>query len=340
MKKLLVIALFVLLFIVFPTMYPSPTVQAKAQEPGKLLPETKLVLRISRDFIHELTGKQFKRDEPIAQNAMGATVNGSAHVDGAFDVKLQKSDSASELDLLVNGDVFTQVVATSRAVQVYAHGVARFIGRRHIAFDGNAFSGQPLEISVAYGSSVDQICSFRGGMIGALTRGIARPVLRRNLPEGDRQASNEIRTQLTAAIEKETDQLLVTMNTIGPLLKKGEEILHEEKVLSVSSTKHYLAATDQHLYMSIGPPEHRIPRLPSLAVSKRGPIEMWIAIEKPSKEDLLNPVLQHWDLVKPLVLQRIGLRSPDLVKIIEQVQVESVEGWYVVAFAPKLLELP
>ena len=59
-----------------------------------------------------------------------------------------------------------------------------------------------------------------------------------------------------------------------------------------------------------------------------------------SKEDLLHPVLEHWNLIKPFLLGRIALCSPELVTIIEQVQVESVEGWYVVAFAPKLLELP
>ena len=130
------------------------------------------------------------------------------------------------------------------------------------------------------------------------------------------------------------------MNKFGPLLKKGEEILREEKMLSVASVHLYLAATEQHLYMSIGPPDQRIPKLPKLDLAKRGPIEMWIAIENPSRKDLLNPVLEHWKYVKPFVIQRINRRSPELGKIVEQVQVESVDGWYVVTFAPKLLELP
>jgi hypothetical protein len=313
---------------------------ADAQQPAKLLPETKVVLRISREFIHELSGKQFKRDEPIDKNALRAKVEGSAHVDGTFDVKLQKSDNASDFDLLVNGEVLTQVVASSRPIQVHAHGVAAFTGRRRIVFDGNAFTGRAIEMNVTYRSSIDQLRSFRGGLIGAFTRRIARPIVRRNLPEADRRAGNEIRTTLTTAMEKESDQLMVTMNKVGPLLTKGEEILREEKVLSVSSVQHYLAATEQHLYLSIGPPEQRIPKLPRLDVSQRGPIELWIAIKKASKEDLLHPVLQHWNLIKPFLLQRIALRSPELGKIIEQVQVESVEGWYVVTFAPKLLELP
>ena len=313
---------------------------AVAQQSDKPLPETKVVLRISREFIHELTGKQFKRDQRIDKNAFGAAVEGNAQVDGTFDVKLQKSESAGDFDLLVNGDVLTEVVATSRPVQVYAHGVAAFTGRRRIAFDGNAFAGQAIEMNVTYRSSIDQIRAVRGGLIGALARNIASPGVRRNLPEADAQAENEIRTQLITAIEKETDHLLLTMNKVGPLLKQGEKMLREEKVLSAGSVQHYLAATEQHLYMSIGPPGRRMPKLPALDVSKRGPIELWIAIKNAGKEDLLNPALENWNLVKPYVLQRVALRSPELAKIVEQVQVETVDGWHVVTFAPKLLALP
>jgi hypothetical protein len=260
-------------------------------------------------------------------------------VDGKFDVKLCESDNASDFDLLVNGEVLTQAAATSRPFQVHAHGVAAFTGRRRIVFDGNAFAGQAIEMNVTYRSTIDEICSFRGGVTGALARGIARPAVRRNLPEADAQAGNEIRAQLSTAVEKESDQLMVTMNKVGPLLKKGEEILREEKVLSVRSVQQYLAATEHHLYMGIGPPEHRIPKLPKLDVAKHGPIELWIAINKASKEDRLNPVLEHWKVIKPFVLQRVSRKSPELGKIIEQVVVESVDGWYVVRFAPKLLEL-
>jgi hypothetical protein len=253
-------------------------------------------------------------------------------------VKLQTSASASDFDFLVKGEVLTQVVATSRRVQVHEHGVARFSGRQRVVFDGNAFTSQALEMNATYHSSLDQVCSFRGGMIGSVTRGIAVRTIRRNLPESDQEAENELLTRLTTAIGKETDEIIETMNKVEPLLKKGEEILREQKLLSESSVQHYLSATEEHLYLSIGPPKHRIPILPKLEAAKRGPVEMWIAIEKASKDDLRDPILEHWNIAKPFVLQRIGKDSPELAKIVEQVQVETVEGWYVVTIAPKLLE--
>jgi hypothetical protein len=312
-------------------------VPAEAQEPAKTLPETKLVLRISRVFIRELTGKQFKRDEPITKNSFGATIQGHAHVDGTFDVKLQKSPSAIEFDFLVKGEVLTQVVATRRHVQAQGHGLAWFSGQRRVIFDGNALTGQALEIDAAFHSNLDHVCSFRGGLIGSLTRGVALRTASRNMPESDQEAENELRNRLSIDIGNETDQIIATMNKVGPLLKKGEEILREQKLLPISSVQRYYATTEEHIYLSIGPPEHRIPGLPKLDVHKRGPIEMWIAVEKASKDDLRNSIMQHWNIAKPLILQRIGRDSPELAKILEEIQVETIEGWYVVTIAPKLL---
>jgi len=326
--------------LVISTVFLLRGMQAEAQQPPKSLPETKVVLRISQKFIQEVTGKEFKRDAPIDKFAFGAHVTGSIHVDGTFEVKLNKSDSAADFDVFVNGEALTETVATARSIQVYGHGAGAFTGRRRIAFDGNAFAGQTVEMNVTYHSSVDQLQSFRGGLTGALARGLARPKVRRTLPKADCQAENDIRIQLTTAIEKESDQLLVTINKVGPLLKKGEEILREQKVLTASSVQHYVAATEEHLYMSVGPPEHRIATLPRLDVAKRGPVELWIAIDKANRQDFVSPALEYWTFVRPFLLQRIKRDTPELSKIVEQVQVVSVDGWHVVTFAPKLLELP
>jgi hypothetical protein len=314
-------------------------VQAKAQEPNKLPPETKVVLRISREFIHELMAKQFERDEPIAKNSFGALVQGCTHVAGRFDVKLQRNTSAIDFDFIVRGEVLTDAVATRRLVQVYGHGVAEFSGRRHVVFDGNVFLGQAIEMNATYHSSIDQVRSFRGGLSGSLTRSIALPSLRRNLRESDQEAENDLSTRLRISLEKETDRLISTMNKFGPLLNKVEEIMREQKLLSARSVQHYLATTEEHVYLGIGPLDRRIPSLPKLEVSKRRPIELWIAKDEASPDDLRNSVLQHWDIAKPFLLQRIGRDSQELAKIVEQVQVEIVEGWFVMTIDPKILSL-
>ena len=311
---------------------------SRAEDPKVDLPETKVVLRISREFIYELTAKRFQRDVPVALNAGGVAVAGTAHVDGATSVEIQGSENACSFELGVQGQVSTHLVATVRAVELQLHGSAPFSARRRIVFEDIAFSAHPAEVTTDYHSTIDRICTVRPGLLGAMTRGIASSKARRTLPESDVQAAAEIRTRLTEAIEKESDDLLILLNKVGAIVKEGEQLLREEKLLSARSVQHYLAATPKSLYISVGPPGHRIAKLPRLNASDRQPIELWVAIKKPGKTDRFSPVLENWKLVKPFLLPRIAQRSPESAKILDQVQIRKVEDWHVVTFAPDLLD--
>src|SRR5438105_1979884 len=108
-------------------------------QPSKPLPETKIVLRISREFLQELTGSEFQHDEAIARSIAGAEVQGQARVDCTFEVKLRPSETESAFDLTAHGTLATQLTATRRLVQVNLHGLAPFDARRRIDFNGNAF---------------------------------------------------------------------------------------------------------------------------------------------------------------------------------------------------------
>jgi hypothetical protein len=170
-------------------------------------------------------------------------------------------------------------------------------------------------------------------LIGAVARGVARKNAKRNMPEADLQISEEIRTFLTKAMQEESDKRMAAMNAnVKTIVKEAEEFLREEKVLATNGMHRYLAATEHHLCMSFGPLDHRIPKLPALDRAKPASIELWIA-----KGDQVNLVVESWDVIKPAVFQRVARRSPELAKMLEQVQVESVQGWYVATLARKYL---
>src|ERR1700722_15014554 len=74
-----------------------------AQEPAK----TQVVLRVSREFLNELAGARFEKDQPIASNADGTAVSGTAHVTGEVDVKLRESATQGDFDLHISGNITT-----------------------------------------------------------------------------------------------------------------------------------------------------------------------------------------------------------------------------------------
>ena len=326
----------------------SIALSVTAQEPEKPLPETKVVLRVSRDFIHKLTGVNFKRDEPFGSNTNGTQVAGNARVIGQFDVKLYDNEAGSDFDLLVSGEVRTQVTATRRPVDVFTHGFAPFTAKRRIVHKDGEFVGETIEIETTHQSSLDEIRPFRGGLIGRVTRRIALPTVRRGLVDGDRQIEDEIRTQVSKIITSETDELMTVINKIGPMIKKGEELLIAEDLLPKSGLHLYRASTKDSLLFSTGLPNHRIAQIPVLHPSKHAPLELWIARRDNSKEKRLEFLLQHWELVTPIVDAQLARLYPEFAKSFEgklyrflnHVRIERVEDWHVVTFAPQLAETP
>ncbi len=316
-----------------------------AQEPVQPLQDTKVVLRVSRKFIHRLIGTRFQRDQPIDSNADGVAVAGTARVTGRFDVALHESKDESDFDLHITGDVAIQLTATRRPVEIHAHGIAPFSARRRIIHKGDLFSAESLTLDVGNHFTLDGICPLRGGLAGAATRRIARPFVRRGLADGDRQADAEIRMQVTQGLETELDKLVAALNEIPPILKQAHEVIVAENKLPSEGVRFYRAATKEHLLISVGKPGRRIPTLPVLAKEKQAPLELWIGESKNAdKEARRKFLLQNWRLIVPILTVQLQRRSPDLAKeldeplarLMEEVQVHEVAGWHIVAFAPKI----
>ena len=307
-------------------------------EPTIDLPETRVVLRISREFIYELTRQRFQKDVPVSLISGNAVVQGTANAEGTTDIEIQASENACSFDLIVRGNVTTRLVASTGGVQLRLHGDAPFTASRRVLFEDVAFTARRAEVATSYHSTIEGICAFQGGLIGAVKRGVASSTARWTIPGSDLQAGEEVRARLIDAIDSESDGLLITLNKVGAIVKEGEQLLRDEKLLSSRSVQHYLAATPRSLYISLGPPGHRIAKLPRLTAPERQPIELWVAIRKPGKVDRFSSVLANWKLVKPFILPRIAERSPEAAKLLDQVEIRKVQDWHVLTFAPELLK--
>jgi hypothetical protein len=312
-----------------------------AQERAKPT-ETKVVLRVSREFLQKLAGDRFAKDEPIDSNAGGAAVSGTAHVTGEVDVKLRESATEGEFDLHINGNVATQLTAARRPVVVFAHGNAPFSATRRAGFDGKKFSAQPVSLSVANRFCLDDIGSFRPGVVGAVTRRFAPPFVRRGLRDGDRQADDEIRAKVGAGVQDATDRMIDALNTVEPTI--AEARLHlakaaEKKQLALDLVP-YHAATKNHLLISIGMPGRVIAQLPRLEPKDRAPLEFWIA----KRDALLGEFIletglallaDNWKKNAKKIGDEILRKHPELVAVFgKEIQIEThilrKDDWHVI----------
>jgi len=323
----------------------TPFLAAHAQEPGKPLPETRIVLRVSGKFIQGLLGVSFQRDEPIGENVNGIAVTGTARAAGKLRVRLHESNTESNFDVLVRGEVLSQLSAMHRPVVVLAHGMAPFSACQSIVHQDHQFIAQTLTMDVRNHFTLDEICSYRGGLTGALTRRIARPFVRRGLADGDSQADEKIRTEMTPVLETELGKLVVVLNKIPPLVKKAHEVIILENKLRPDGVRFYRAATKEHLLISIGEPNQRIPSLPNLDKDKQAPLELWIGVARnASAEERRKFILQNWRLITPILRAQLQRRSPQLTEeqdeplaqLLDEVQIHEMPGWHVLTFAPRI----
>ena len=323
----------------------TPFLAAHAQEPGKPVPETRIVLRVSGKFIQGLLGVRFQRDEPIGENVNGTVVTGTARVAGQLHVRLHESNTESNFDVLVRGEVLSQLAATRRPVVVLTHGTAPFSACQSIVHLDDQFMAQTLAMDVRNHFTLDEIRSYRGGLTGALTRRIARPYVRRGLADGDSQADEKIRAEMVPVTETELGKLVVVLNKIPPLVKTAHELIILENQPPPDGIRFYRAATKEHLLISIGGPNRRIPSLPNLDKDKQAPLELWIGVARnASREERRKFILQNWRLITPFLRAQLQSRSPQLTKeldeplthLLEEVQIHEMPGWHVLTFAPRI----
>ena len=318
---------------------------AHAQELGKPLAETRIVLRISGKFIQRLVGVAFQRDETIGVDVNGIAVTGTARVAGKLHVRLHESNTQSNFDVLIRGEVLSQLAATRRPVVVLTHGTAPFSVCQPIVQQDQQFMAQTPSMDVRNHFTLDQICSYRDGLTGSLARRIARPYVRRGLADGDSQADEKIRTDMTPVLDTEMGKLVMVLSKIPPLVQKGYELIIQENKLSPEGVRFYHAATKEHLLISFGKPNQRIPSLPNLDKDKQAPLELWIGVSKnASKEERRKFILQNWRLITPYLRAQLQVRSPQMTeeldepldRLLEEVQIHEMPGWHILTFAPRI----
>jgi hypothetical protein len=323
--------------------------RAAAQGPEGVKPQA--VLRISRSFLVKLTRQQFAQDEPIQTTAMGATINGTAHAAGGYNVKLHPSSTECDFDLLVNGTITTQMTVTRPPVVLQLSGATPLEGYRRVRFDGKTFLGLPPSVGVCYHAQLDQLCTLRHGPASPLIRCVARPIVLRSLPDGDAEADQDIRRQVGDSITQETDRIVAVLNEVVDVQRHAVEFLRDYVKLP-PVTPPAVGATDEYLLAGVGFAPGEPPHLPEAAGQAQAPVELWVHHKLTLPQEVLVKLLDErlkarWRQVKPAIKQRLEKHSHDLAQLIddvrEDVTLDAVKGepdWHVIRFSRQLHSAP
>ena len=232
---------------------------SQADEQPAPAKETRIVLRISKEFIRRHAPPAITEVSPINRCMFGAHVTGQSNTSGQIQIEMVPHDRDAVFTLRFSGTTTTKTVATRNPVEVYESGKTVFEAQRKITFNGLRFSEGPITIKTSYSSSFDGLATPRG-LRGLIARKVAIARVARTQPQSDAIGLQDTTNQVVAGFNKATEELLKDLNKMVPI----DQTIN----LFIPKTKdwiYHLGSTKDYIFASPGPKDAKIPVLPKEA---------------------------------------------------------------------------
>jgi hypothetical protein len=316
-----------LLLILIGLVATGPRIQAQ-ERPGDAK-QTRLVLRISKEFISQHRLPIIEETSPIDMCVFGSHVTGTAHTVGQTSVNLETNETDAVFIFQFKGRTDSQQVAIRRPVVVCSSGTTDFDTRRAIHFNGVRFTADPATIDARTCTTIDSV-ETPPGLIGRVVQRIAWQRIDQTKPAADALASKDVKTKVLSSFDKETDRLVKELNGLVPYEKTIAYLIPDTRGWIT-----HLGTTKQYLIISPGPKEAAIATLPKEGQRMRAALEIWIRgkPEGPRARQLLD----DWNVVdRALDRFRDALTGKKTKK--EGLTFAVVGDWWVVRVGENLLD--
>ena len=302
---------------------------ANAQEPSAESQDTKVVLRISKEFICSHSPPPIEHVAPINRCLFGSHVTGTSITRGQAALTMDPDQSKPSFTFHFKGTTTTRTVATQHPVKAYSTGVTTFDVHRQISFDGQEFSDGPETIEASHASKLDGI-STPPGVRGRIVRSFATPRIQEMRPQGDAIAIRETKASLLAAFGKKTDHLVAELNARMPWKQTLAMLVPQQK----DWVEHF-ASTKDWILVSPGPKDAVIPELPDESLQIRAPMELWV-YGKPEGPSVIK-VVALWNTLHSGLDRFRGIPSTE-PKPVQGVEPAVVGNWWVIRAGDDVLE--
>jgi hypothetical protein len=291
--------------------------------------ETKIVLRVSKEFIRQHAPPVVEHVAPVNKCLFGSRVTGTAHTRGRPALTMDTDHSKPVFTLHFKGTTTTKTVASKHPVKAYNTGVAMFDVHRQIRFDGMQFVEGPESIEATYASTLDCLAT-PPGIRGRIVRKFAMPQIDAMKPKADAIALADTKASVLEAFGKHTDELVSDLNARLPWKQTLALLVPQDTQWSG-----HFASTKDWILASPGPKEAGIPELPAEDSKAQAPIELWVH-GKPG-DGTAAKVVALWSAVHFGLNKFRANASQDPVKL-EDIKPAIVGEWWVIRVGADLVE--
>jgi len=291
--------------------------------------QTKIVLRISKEFVRRHAPPAVEHVAPINRNLFGSRVTGTAITRGRPSLTMDTDHSKAVFTLHFKGTTTTRTVASKHPVKAYNTGVATFDVHRPIHFDGMQFTDGPETIEATYSSKLEGL-STPPGLRGRIVRKFALPQIEAMKPKADAIALADTKSDVLEAFGKHSDELVSDLNRRMPWKQTLALLMPQQ-----TQWDGHFASTKDWILASPGPIDATIPELPPEAADALAPIELWVH-GKPGEASAAK-VVAAWSAVHFGLDQFRAPASPDAAKV-QDIVPTMVGDWWVIRVGSDLAE--
>ena len=291
--------------------------------------ETKIVLRISKEFVRQHAPQAVENVAPVNKCLFGSRVTGTAYTRGQPLLTMDTDHSKPVFTLHFKGTTITKTVASKHPVKAYSTGVAQFDVHRQIRFDGIQFSEGPESIEATYSCRLDCVAT-PPGLRGRIVRKFALPQIEEMKPKADAIALADTKATVLDAFGKHTDELVSDLNKRLPWKQTMALLMPQD-----SPWTGQFASTKDWILASPGTNDAGIPELPEEESKLGAPIELWI--HGKLGDGTAAKVIAIWSAVH-FGLDKFRDAAPPGAAKLEDIKPAMVGDWWVLRVGSDLVE--
>lgn len=248
---------------------------ATAAEPQQ--PDHRIVLRVSSAMLNSvMDGRDdVNRETDVREEILGTTIIGKAHTTGTPVVKLVESQDRAKFQIILNGTAVSRTTGYNGPAIVTSRSVTNFIATKVVVFEpGKGFWGQPVKVTARTQTTIQNIDSTRGGIIGRIIRRRAASIEASQHSQVEQIAARRAERRIQLAFEKTSAVRLAKLNEMADVPALAGATGH-----SASETKYVCCTTPHYFQIATSFGDSGEPmELPKYdpANPANAPIELWV----------------------------------------------------------------
>lgn len=248
---------------------------AEAAEPVK--PDHRIVLRVSSAMLNSLMDgrEDVNRESVVQETILGTSVYGKARVTGTPVVKLVESPEHARFQIILNGTAVARTTGYNGPAIVSSRSVTSFTATKMVVFEpGKGFSGQPAKVTARTQTTIENIDSTRGGLIGRIIRRRAASIEAGQHALVEQLAAQRAEVRIQRAFDKTSAARLAKLNEMADVRSLAGATSHNaaEMKYACCTTPHYFQIATS--FGDSGEPQE-MPKYDP-ANPANAPIEVWV----------------------------------------------------------------